>query len=260
MLLLAACASVPEILEQKAFDYGFKKILLSGIVHEHIAFENRTGPGAIELHIYLEGDGSPWLDGRWVASDPTGRNPLMLGLMALDSRPALYLGRPCYHGLSGTAACNPLLWTQRRYSAEVIDSLERAVRNYLAKHCYSKLVFAGHSGGGTLAVLLASRFPETIAVISLAGNLDTDQWSEYHRYSALEGSMNPARLPPLPFSVKEMHFVGKDDDNVLPEFVVPRKVTRPNVEVTVLENFDHSCCWESIWPSILKRITALETD
>ncbi|MCI0654784.1 MAG: dienelactone hydrolase family protein [Methylococcaceae bacterium] len=210
------------------------------------------------MHIYLEGDGAPWLDRRRIAPDPTPRNPLMLSLMALDSSPALYLGRPCYHGFSDTAACNPLLWTHRRYSAEVIDSMAGALRNYLASHSYSQLVFAGYSGGGTLAVLLASRFPGTKAVVSLAGNLNIDQWTEYHRYSTLEGSQNPAKLPPLPASVKEMHFVGRNDDNVLPEFVVARKNSRANVEVTVLENFDHTCCWEKIWPSILKRIAGLE--
>ncbi|MGH8499694.1 MAG: alpha/beta fold hydrolase, partial [Methylococcales bacterium] len=140
----------------------------------------------------------------------------------------------------------------------VVDSMARALRNYLASHNYSQLVFAGYSGGGTLAVLLASHFPETVAVVSLAGNLNTDQWTEYHQYSTLEGSQNPARLPPLPVSVKEMHFVGGNDDNILPGFVVPRKYSRANVEVTILENFDHTCCWEKIWPSILKRIASLE--
>ncbi len=257
MILLGSCALAPEKLEREALEYGFRKIRLSGIVHEHIAFENRPASNGSRLNVYLEGDGTPWVHRTRVAEDPTPRNPLMLGLMALDSGPALYLGRPCYLGLSHTESCAPPLWTQRRFSPKVVDSMARALRNYLARHRYSKLVFAGHSGGGTLAILLASRFPDTIAVVSLAGNLDTERWTEYHRYSTLSGSLNPARLAPLPMSVKEMHFVGKNDTNVLPDFVLSRKRSRANIEVTVLENFDHTCCWQQIWPSVLKRIAGL---
>ncbi|MGH8550035.1 MAG: alpha/beta fold hydrolase [Methylococcales bacterium] len=256
--MLVSCALAPENLERQARDYGFRKIRLSGIGHEQFAFENRPASGGTLLHVYLEGDGSPWLDRTRVATDPTPRNPLMLRLMALDSRPALYLGRPCYLGLSNTESCSPRLWTHRRFSPEVVDSMARALSIYLATRPYSKLVFAGHSGGGTLAILLASRFPETVGVVSLAGNLDTDRWTEYHRYSSLTGSQNPASLAPLALSIKELHFVGQNDTNVLPEFVLRRKDTRPDIEVTVLENFDHTCCWEQIWPSILKRIDGLD--
>jgi pimeloyl-ACP methyl ester carboxylesterase len=255
--LLASCALAPENLEREAQEYGFRKIHLPGIVHEHIAFENRSASYGVRLHVYLDGDGTPWLDRTRIADDPTPRNPLMLRLMALDSRPALYLGRPCYLGLADTEPCSPPLWTHRRFSPEVVDSMAQALRNYLASHRYSKLVFAGHSGGGTLAILLAKGFPETVAVISLAGNLDTLRWTGFHRYSALTGSLNPASLAPLPLSVKEMHFIGKNDANVLPEFVVARKKSRANIEVTVLENFDQTCCWEQIWPSILKGIERL---
>ena len=175
-LVLLSCASAPERLEQEAQDFGFRKIRLPGIAHEHIAFENRGNSRGNQLHIYLEGDGTPWLHRNRIANDPTPRNPVMLRLMALDHSPALYLGRPCYIGLSNTASCNPTIWTHRRYSSEVVDSMAQALRSYLVTHNYSELVFTGHSGGGTLAILLASQFPETTGVVSLAGNLDTDKW------------------------------------------------------------------------------------
>ncbi|MGH8553741.1 MAG: alpha/beta fold hydrolase, partial [Methylococcales bacterium] len=197
---------------------------------------------------------TPWLARKRVASDPTPRNPLMLGLMALDSSPSLYLGRPCYHGFSETPACDPLLWTHRRYSAQVVDSMTAALRNYLRNHNHSRLVFCGHSGGGTLAVMLASRFPETVAVITLAGNLDIDRWIRYHGYSPLEGSKNPAKLPPLASGVKEIHYVGEKDTNVLPEFVVPRSRSRAGIEVSIVKDFDHNCCWDKIWSSVLNQL------
>src|SRR5689334_2705067 len=45
------------------------------------------------LHVYIEGDGQPFLSPTAVALDPTPREPLMLRLMALDPARSLYLGR-----------------------------------------------------------------------------------------------------------------------------------------------------------------------
>lgn len=259
LLFLFSCASAPERLEQEAQTFGFRKIRLPGIVHEHIAFENLGHSGGRRLHVYLEGDGTPWLNRTRVSSDPTSREPIMLRLMALDRSPALYLGRPCYIGLSDTAACNPRLWTNQRYSTEVVASMTEALKHYLATHNYSELVFNGHSGGGTLAILIARQFPETSGIVTLAGNLNTDEWIAFHHFSPLLGSQNPANLPPMPASVKEWHFVGRNDKNILPAFVIPRKNIGPNIEVTVIDNFDHTCCWKQIWPTVLHQLSKIKS-
>ena len=39
-----------------------------------------------------------------------------------------------------------------------------------------EIVWFGYSGGGALAVLLALRFPQSVAVITVAANLDIDGW------------------------------------------------------------------------------------
>ena len=257
MALIASCASAPEHLRQEAIELGFDSITIPGNVHEHIAFEKPGKLGSKRLHVYLEGDGTPWKHRRRIARDPTTRNPLMLRLMAMDPNPALYLGRPCYIGLSQNPPCNPDLWTKKRYSTEVIESMAQALRNYLAMKHFSRLVFAGHSGGGTLALLLAGQFPETSVVVSLAGNLDTDNWTRYHDYSPLEGSLNPALSPPLPASVKEIHLVGRNDPVIPPQMVLSRKDSRSGIEVRIIDGFDHACCWHRIWPSILQQIDEL---
>ena len=63
-------------------------------------------------------------------------------------------------------------------------------------------------------MLLAERFKQTRAVVTVAGNLDPDRWVAQHGYSPLVGSLNPARRPPLPSHILQLHFVGGRDRNV----------------------------------------------
>ena len=67
----------------------------------------------------------------------------------------------------------------------------------------------GYSGGGTLAQLVAEKFTQTRAVVTLAGNLDLAAWVQLHDYTPLGGSLNPAERPPLPGHILQIHYVGK---------------------------------------------------
>ena len=67
-----------------------------------------------------------------------------------------------------------------------------ALSDILQRRPYQGLVLIGYSGGGVLAMLLAEQFPATQAVVTVAGNLDTDAWAIEHGYSPLRGSLNPA--------------------------------------------------------------------
>ncbi len=251
--LLAGCARPAERIYDSAAEFGFRPLLLDGRGFWLAAFfKPAKSAGGDSLHVYLEGDGSPWLS-RWrIAEDPTPRDPVMLRLMASDTAPALYLGRPCYYGHARDPGCSPELWTYRRYAPEVVDSLAAGLRGFLRRHRYRRLALFGHSGGGALALLLAPRFPETRAVATLAGNLDTAVWTAYHGYSPLTGSLNPADTAPV--GVAEYHYLGAGDQ------VVPARVFGPIAErrfpggSVILPKYDHSCCWEDIWETILKRL------
>jgi len=256
--ILSACATPAEKLRVYAANSGFKEIKLQGNVYQHISFSQLETQRSKRLHVYLEGDGSPWLTPSIVSADPTTRNPVMLRLMALDPAPSLYLGRPCYLGLAQAEKCSAALWTHRRYSAEVVDAMSSALETFLRSNPFSELVFFGHSGGGTLAVLLSNEFPQTLAVVTLAGNLDIDAWADHHGFSRLQGSINPAAQQSRHGELLELHYVGSEDKNILPRFVLPRAESRPQTTVKLLKNFDHTCCWHTIWPEVLQRITNLE--
>ncbi|MDJ0891252.1 MAG: alpha/beta hydrolase [Gammaproteobacteria bacterium] len=253
LLGLQGCASPAARLDQKAAELGFTRELVEGSEFRHVVYRNQATQPSASLHVYLEGDGSPYFDKRWISRDPTTRHPLMLRLMALDPKPSVYLARPCYNGLASTPPCEPALWTSARYSTRVVNSNVAALRNLIARQKTPTLVLFGHSGGGTLAMLMAEQLPETRAVITIAGNLDTDAWVEHHNYRPLKQSLNPARRAPLSSDVWQLHLVGREDTVVPAELVTAAVQGKPRAQVQVVETFNHMCCWARLWPDILDR-------
>jgi pimeloyl-ACP methyl ester carboxylesterase len=259
VLLAGGCASPTQRIGEAAARFGYQPLELEGKGFRLTAFFK---PGAEKagkpLHLYLEGDGTPWLSRREISDDPTPRDPVMLRLMALDESPALYLGRPCYYGHAADAGCSPDLWTNKRYGLEVVDSLAHALRKFLSRNAAQRLVLFGHSGGGALAVLLAPRFPETSAIVTLGGNLDIDAWTRYHGYSPLAGSLNPAEVKTD--GVLEYHYLGQADRTIPPPVFEPIAKRRPHARVFVLPDFDHRCCWQDIWKDILQRTADIDSN
>jgi pimeloyl-ACP methyl ester carboxylesterase len=214
------------------------------------------------VHVYLEGDGIPWATPTRIARDPSPHTPQALRLMALDPAPSLYLGRPCYHGLAAEPGCGPELWTSARYGESVTASmtaaLERALGQVQGRTSGSdtgpRLTLIGYSGGGVLAMLMAPRLPGVCRVVTVAANLDIDAWTGLHGYTRLAGSLSPARQPPLPARIRELHLAGGRDPRV------PARLTREAAggrwagRLMVYPEFDHACCWEGAWPSILRSM------
>ena len=203
------------------------------------------------LKVYVEHDGTPWIGGEAVAADPTPRVPLALELMARDTGPRLFLGRPCYYRFTTQTGCTPYLWTHGRYSSEVVDSMVAAVRSYGASRSFGSVVLIGYSGGGTIAWLMAQRMPEVDGVLTVAANLDVELWTGAHSYAPMRGSLNPASEPPLPSSVVQVHFQGGRDGNVMPEIGRSFAQHHPDAYVVEIPEFDHVCCWVERWPDLL---------
>jgi pimeloyl-ACP methyl ester carboxylesterase len=172
--------------------------------------------------------------------------------MALDSAPRLYLGRPGQLG----ARCPPEYWTDARYGEAVVESMAKALRSHpLARGREGGFVLIGFSGGATLAFLRAERLPEVRAVVSVAGNLDVAAWSHHHGYAPLRDSLDPARRPPLPASVHQIHLLAESDERVPPALLRDFLAAQPGPRVHRYPEFDHSCCWTQVWPEILREVS-----
>jgi len=255
LLLFAGCASPTTQLRELAARQGFERSRVTVDGFRHTVFLTAQAARADVLHVYLEGDGSPWRHRTMIMADPTPRSPLMLRLMAKDPEAAVYVGRPCYNGSASDEGCSNRLWTSDRYSETVVASMTGVVRRLQRRAGASTLRLFGHSGGGALALLIAERLADVSDVVTIAGNLDTDAWTDHHGYTPLYGSLNPARRGPLAATTREWHLVGERDTVIPPQLVSDFLQSRPDAESRQIAGYSHGCCWERSWRLILHAVT-----
>ena len=116
-----------------------------------------------------------------------------------------------------------------------------------------QLVLIGHSGGGTLAMLMAESRDDVVAIVTLAGNLDVSAWSQHHQYSPLLGSLNPADSSPLAKRIKQYHYLGTEDKTITKAMLEP-VVVQQRAQLIEVKGINHNCCWIKNWPDILTTL------
>lgn len=267
-ILLQSCATPSDKLNLYARDNGYTRSNLRVDGFDLLVYQNKvewtprveeSEEDPLVLHVYLEGDGTPWRYRTVIMSDPTPRRPMMLRLMSLDRQHSVYIGRPCYNGTSRDPGCDSRLWTSGRYSEQVVASMTAAINVLVKRYKPDQIRLFGHSGGGALAMLIAEQLPKVVQVVTLAGNLDTDAWIEHHGYSPLYSSLNPAKRPELRENVRQWHLVGERDSVVPPQLVKPFIQSQPAADGFSFSGYDHGCCWMSLWPRVLKTLESGKT-
>lgn len=207
------------------------------------------------LTIYIEGDGHAW-EKSYPSMDPTPLDPIAFRL-ALEQTEgaAAYLARPCqYIGVRKNVQCTSKVWTDQRFSLKAIDTLQEGI-NYLKQASGAKqIVLIGYSGGGTLALLVATQRSDVIKIITVAGNLDTQSWLNYHNLPPMADALNPADYISKTQSIPQFHFVGGRDE------VTPASITyqyakqfsaRMRPRVIEKPDYGHVCCWVEGWRALL---------
>lgn len=252
-VMLIGCSSPAVRIDRLAETFAFERTIVQGTDFSHLVYRKRSVSSGSLWHVYIEHDGLPWKNRYRISEDPTPRHPLALRLMAQDPVSSLYLGRPCYFGFSNSPGCDAAVWTTARYSERVVTSMAKALQAALPPGPV-QLVLIGHSGGGTLAWLLASRLAQVRAVLTLAANLDVAAWTAYHDYSPLGRSLDPALLPGPGPRVRQVHYTGGKDQRVPAHLLGDFAARHPDATFIEYPDFDHTCCWESVWPDILTAI------
>jgi dienelactone hydrolase len=256
---LSGCESLADRTQSWAHHHGLTGSTMAGTKYRHEIYAARRAPPDV-LYIFIEGDGSPWIDdGTRPARNPTASAPLALELAAQTPHSVLYLGRPCYLHANADSACTPEVWTSGRYSSDVVHSMVAVANRYATDGGFSHIVLIGYSGGGTLAVLMAPYMPSTRAVITIAANLDVDACTSWHHYRPLSHSLNPSTLPALDPRIVQLHLVGDRDSNVPTGRSARYLDTLEPGQVMRFEAFDHVCCWVAQWPKISTQLDELLT-
>lgn len=260
--LLSGCLTVPSASERLsaaegvAREAGFQRSRVRTVPFLLTAYSRITQPGKA-LHLYIEGDGYAWVTRNRVSGDPTPRQPLALELAAEDPSPnVVYLARPCqYTPMEMNSACEEAYWTDKRFSEEVVRSMDQAVEWFKNKAQSPGVDLIGYSGGGAIAVLIAARRGDVKSLRTVAGNLDPNGLNEYHEVSSLaEGSPDPMEAAGKLAAIPQYHFFGTEDEVVpalISENYAKRSGPSPCVHILPLEGADHVQGWTENWPRLL---------
>jgi pimeloyl-ACP methyl ester carboxylesterase len=261
--IIGGCTSTPTVIERItnaqtiAKRSGFQSSLITTPHFDLVVFRKSTPQLSDRLVVYIEGDGLAWKTASLPSNNPTPINPLALSLAVQDDRPAVaYLARPCQYVDLPSRGCSEKEWTNARFSPVVITSMSGAIDILKKESGAKELVLIGFSGGGAIAVLIASRRQDVAGIVTIAGNLDTETWISLYGLEPLTGSLNPASVATQLSSMPQVHFIGSKDE-VISKTVTEsylHKMGSPNqTKIIELPNYGHVCCWSDSWKELLKK-------
>lgn len=245
---LSGCQSPQQALQELASGKDRQLEILSGQPFPLALVTPVTNPASTRIRVYLEGDGHAWATSSQPSLDPSPRQLLMARLAFDDPTPSLYLARPCQ--FVSAPACRAEVWTSRRFSEEVLASLDQALSQIKARYGNQDFELVGYSGGGALALLLAVRRDDIAQIQTLAGNLSPRQWAELLKLSPLTGSLEPLDFRERLLQVPQRHLVGSED-RVVPARLLERyrQALGPAscVQPVTVPGASHADGWTQAW-------------
>lgn len=253
--LITACSSSwqDRLLSAKniATNHGFKPLSIKTNQFNLYGF-SKINKNSDIINLYIEGDGFAWIDRYTISRNPTPKEPIGLRLAVLDnSNNVIYLGRPCqYINLSLEKECSDKYWTSHRFSEEVINSYQYAIKELKKQLGFNKINLIGFSGGGGIATILASRRNDVHSLRTIAGNLDHVSLNKTRNVSYLSGSLNPIDIAKKLKKLPQIHYSGSED-KVVPSWVANKFIESiDNPKCTsnkVIKNISHIKGWENLW-------------
>ncbi len=204
-----------------------------------------------KLHVYIEGDGLAWINRNTISNNPTptlntGKD---LALNDFSKGAVLYLARPCqYYSKEELENCNYKYWTNHRLAPEVINSINAAINEAKQSTGASEISLVGYSGGAGVAVLVAAMRDDVYFLGSVAGLLDHNTWTNYHKVSPLNGSLNPIDVVENIKDLNQKHLTGSSDKTIPPVVNAKFCARLINPKSCIqLKKIKHSGDWYKAW-------------
>lgn len=261
LLTLAACQINPDKLANNAKLYKqlhtTKHFIITSYAKNLKNFDSNK-----PLYIYIEGDGQAWITKYKLAKNPTPKKPLALQLACLDKRPnIIYIARPCqFTPLKLDLNCHPKYWSTARYSQPVIESINQVINYFKDKTNNSNLNLIGYSGGATIAGIIASSRADIKSLVTIAGNLDHDEISNFNGTTKLTGSLNLINFTKQLSNIPQIHYIG-EKDKIIPIYTIKNFVNKINyfsnkntAKYIIIKNADHYNGWLTILEHLNKSL------
>lgn len=234
LFLVSGCASLP-----RPEGFSFQTVKTGTF---DVAVWTRIVPPVDTLKVFIEGDGQAWLSATQPSFDPTPRKSIVLQWAQRTAGNVAYMARPCQYVTSDK--CDIPFWTTARFSPEVIDAMDGALKTLIKRYRLKKVELVGYSGGGAVAVLLAQRNQGKVSKLTtVAGVLNHADWTAWFGDSPLDGSINAAYAFKEVAGIPQIHYAGGKDD------VVPLSLSEKWVgkqKLTVLPNATHAKGFDAI--------------
>ncbi len=240
----AACSSVDNRIKNAKAELGAHNYIAQTIKTPSFLLFLAKPPALPDrnesIRLVIEGDGYAWVSRKKPSDNPTPIDPI--GLKIAVESGALYLGRPCQYVID--SRCRVADWTTQRFGAATIAAYQNALDQIKKQYKNQFFDLTGYSGGAYITLVLAATRTDIQSVTTVAGLLDPQDWTTYHKITALEFAYDQEYLQKQTANVKFTHMCGLDDD-VIPcslteEFV--REATRQgflNHKTLKLKEFGH---------------------
>ncbi len=254
---LVGCSTTSDIskhivAENIAATAGFEKKLVQGGKFLFTTFQKNISHHKPYI-IYIEGDGQI-AKGSVISLDPTPKTPMLITLITLDKRENLvYLARPCQHTpMELNPNCNKEYWLDKRMSEDSVESMNEAIKHIAANN---PIDLVGFSGGGGMAILIAAQNHNVRSITTIAGNLDTLAFTEFHRVRPIKYSLNPIDYAKQVNNIPQLHLSG-GNDRVVPALIADNFVKVSDnpkcIQHRIFPNNTHTRGWNNVWGEILE--------
>ncbi len=212
------------------------------------SWQKITAPETAAYKIYIEGDGHAFNSRGKTTHDPTPQQTTLRDIAFNDPSPnVIYLARPCQYLMSDV--CSPRHWSSARFAPEVMNATAEAIQDIAGQH---PVILIGYSGGAQIAGLVAVNKPwiKTKKLITIAGNLDHQAWTEYHHLPSLNESMSLSDYKSNYLRIPQIHYTGAQDNNIPPALTLAFVGPKHQQSIIIVEGAGHSSGFQTIAPQI----------